>query len=70
MSAGQTLPATTGKCRISNIRFYIDNERFRINLYHFGRPDDFTRGVNPSLNRFRDLLMFTMLNTTRLKKDT
>lgn len=33
--------------------------------YHFGRPDDFTNGVKPNLNRFLFLLMLTMLNITR-----
>lgn len=31
---------------------------------HFGRPDDLTSGVKPSLNKFRFLLMLTMLKIT------
>lgn len=44
---------------------------FEMKLYrnHLGRVDDFTSGVNPNLNRFRVLLMLTILNITRLTKN-
>lgn len=46
--------------KLHNIKFSR-----RIDLYHFSRADDFTRGVKPNLKRFLFLLMLTILNITR-----